>query len=75
MFSICLKNNIGEMLFAKKATLLEAKDYVTEKFNNDYQGRGYNHATIYNQETTFTIERTKGQKWSNWFREEDKISK
>lgn len=70
MYAICMKNNIGEMLFAKKVTLLEAKEYVSEMFNNDYQNRNYNYAEIYNQETALSIERTKGKIWSNWFSKE-----
>lgn len=29
-----------------------------------------NYITNYDQETSLTIERAKGQKWSDWFKEE-----
>lgn len=67
MYAICLENNCGTIRFAKEITLNEAKNYVSEAFNKDYQRNNFRYAYIYNQETGLTIERTKGREWSEWF--------
>lgn len=67
MYAIFLDNYCGTMTFAKKTTLNEAKDRVSEAFNKDYRRDNFRYAYIYNQETGLTIERTKGREWSEWF--------